>query len=167
MAAQGKQNHTTKIPIVFVHDFGDGNGPVPAHRHLNPDGSLGGMVADTARVASTVTVGPDALVYGMADVHDQAMILDRAQVYGDASIMNKATICGSARVHGCAWVFDQAVVGGNAQVFDNAQLGDAAYVAGWARVYGDAIVHFAALTAGEFTEGLIGTIGRLSPGTKH
>lgn len=31
-------------------DFGDG--PVPAHRHRNPDGSEGGWVADTAHVAA-------------------------------------------------------------------------------------------------------------------
>ena len=29
-------------------DFQDGNGPVPAHRHINPDGTTGGWVADTA-----------------------------------------------------------------------------------------------------------------------
>lgn len=27
------------------HDFNDGNGPVPAHRHKNPDGTEGGWVA--------------------------------------------------------------------------------------------------------------------------
>jgi len=29
-----------------THDFGDGAGAVPAHRHLNPDGDLGGWVGD-------------------------------------------------------------------------------------------------------------------------
>jgi len=44
------------------HDFKDGKGPVPAHRHINPDGTVGGWVADTytATVHSTVFVGPDA-----------------------------------------------------------------------------------------------------------
>ena len=36
-----------------TYDFKDGNGPVPAHQHTNPDGSVGGWVADTATVADT------------------------------------------------------------------------------------------------------------------
>jgi hypothetical protein len=43
-------------------DFGDG--AVPAHRHINPDGSLGGWVADTATVADTAWVTGFALVTG-------------------------------------------------------------------------------------------------------
>jgi hypothetical protein len=54
---------------VITHDFGDGNGPVPAHRH--PNG--GGWVADTAGVASGVFVGKDALVYEDAEVLDQRL----------------------------------------------------------------------------------------------
>jgi hypothetical protein len=37
---------------------------VPAHRHTNPDGSLGGWVADTVTVPASVTVGRYARVYG-------------------------------------------------------------------------------------------------------
>jgi hypothetical protein len=43
-------------------DFGNGMGPVPAHKHVNG----GGWVADTARVGKNVMVGPDAMVYGEA-----------------------------------------------------------------------------------------------------
>ena len=43
-----------------TYDFG--SGPVPAHRHLNPDGSLGGWVADTATVAPTARIGENARV---------------------------------------------------------------------------------------------------------
>ena len=46
------ENTTTQL-----HDFGDGNGEVPAHRHLNPDGLLGYWVPDTW------DVGPDVFVY--------------------------------------------------------------------------------------------------------
>ena len=44
----------------LTYDFG--SGPVPAHQH--PNG--GGWVADTASVASTAFVGPDAVVSGYA-----------------------------------------------------------------------------------------------------
>ena len=34
-----------------LHDFGNGHGPIPAHRHLNPDGCLGCWVPDDWNVA--------------------------------------------------------------------------------------------------------------------
>ena len=40
--------------------FDFGNGLVDAHKHLNG----GGWVADTAQVAETAYVGPNAQVYG-------------------------------------------------------------------------------------------------------
>lgn len=49
-------------PIETTFDFGDG--PVPAQRH--PNG--GGWVADTANVAETAYVGPNACVYEKAIV---------------------------------------------------------------------------------------------------
>jgi hypothetical protein len=51
-------------------NFLDGSGPVLAHRHKNPDGSLGGWVADTAFVDVGVHVDRtlwfmDRLRYGI------------------------------------------------------------------------------------------------------
>ena len=45
--------------------YKDGN-PLgrPAHRHINPDGSEGGWVAERAHVAPGVHVGPQATIYG-------------------------------------------------------------------------------------------------------
>ena len=37
---------------------------VPAHRHTNPDGTVGGWVADTATVAAKAHIGHYARVYG-------------------------------------------------------------------------------------------------------
>jgi hypothetical protein len=45
-------------------DFGDGLGSVPATRHKNPDGSLGGWVAATAQVSGTAWVSGNAQVSG-------------------------------------------------------------------------------------------------------
>lgn len=39
--------------ITVTFDFGDG--PVAAHRHINPDGYEGGWIADTARVFGNAT----------------------------------------------------------------------------------------------------------------
>ena len=55
-------------------DFRDANGPVPAHQH--PYG--GGWVADSAFVADTVYVGPNAKVYGKAWVSGNVRIFDYA-----------------------------------------------------------------------------------------
>lgn len=73
-------------------DFQDRKGPVPAHRHQNPDGTPGGWVADTAMVAETATIGPDALVYGNAQVRNNA------QVYGNVQVFDSAEVCGNSKV---------------------------------------------------------------------
>ena len=56
-----------------THDFGDGRGEVPAHRH--PNG--GGWVEDTAHVDPTAYVGRKAVVKG------QAVVMGHARVRGD------------------------------------------------------------------------------------
>jgi len=63
-----------------MHDFGDGRGPVPAKRHVNPDGSMGGWVADAAHVDRGVHVDPAALVYGEARVCGEAQVCGEEEV---------------------------------------------------------------------------------------
>jgi len=88
-------------------DFKDGNGPVPAHHH--PNG--GGWVADTATVAATAYVGPDALV------SNYAVVSDNAQVYDDAQVSDNAQVYDDAQVSGNALVYGNAQVSGNARVY--------------------------------------------------
>jgi len=120
-----------------THDFGDGKGPVPAHKH--PNG--GGWVADTAHVAATAHVGYGAQVYGYACVYGRAWICGNARVCGDARL------CGDARVYGNAWV------GGDAHVYGYAQVGGNVRVYGNAQVYGDAQVFGGARVQGKITSG--------------
>lgn len=107
-----------------TYDFGDGKGPVPAHRHKNPDGSEGGWVADTATVAATAHIGhaakvcDNAQVYHNAVVYDNAQIYGNALVYGNAQVYDNAQICGSARVHSDAIVYNTKI-SGVAQVSDS------------------------------------------------
>jgi len=61
-------------------------GRVPAHRHLNPDGQMGGWVADTAYV--------DLLSF----VHETALVYDNAQVLGRSVIHKNVKICGNVVV---------------------------------------------------------------------
>lgn len=85
--------------------FDFGAGPVAAHRHVNPDGSVGGWVADTATVDATAHVGADAQVYGNARVSDTAQVYDTARVSGNARVSGDAQVYGEARVFGAAWVY--------------------------------------------------------------
>ena len=50
-------------------DFQDGNGPVPAHHHVNPDGSEGGWVAETAVVSGNAHISGDTYIYGNAHIY--------------------------------------------------------------------------------------------------
>lgn len=52
--------------MTTTFDFGDENGEVPAHRHINPDDSIGSWVADSASVEKTSTVEYHALVFEWA-----------------------------------------------------------------------------------------------------
>jgi len=63
-----------------THDFQDGQGPVPAHRHRNG----GGWVADTASVDETSFVGFDAQF-------DEARVFGEAQVYGVEDLDDEPT----------------------------------------------------------------------------
>ena len=65
-----------------MYDFEDGNGLVPAKRHVNPDGSEGGWVADTTHVAKTAYIGPEAVIFGSAQICGSAQVCDNAQICG-------------------------------------------------------------------------------------
>ena len=68
------------------------------------------MVADTARVARTAYVGPQAQVYGDARVTDYARIVREARVYGSARVFDRAAVGGSAQVYGCARIGGDAYI---------------------------------------------------------
>lgn len=55
-----------------THDFGDGRGEVPAHRHANPDGGEGGWVADSATVDAAIEIPRTASVGSGASVGPHA-----------------------------------------------------------------------------------------------
>jgi hypothetical protein len=97
-----------------LHDFGDGRGMVPAHRHLKG----GGWVEDSAEVSVGAFVGPDAGVF------------EFAQVMGSAQVIGTAWVCGTAIVADSAIVGGDSVVEGDARVVGDAEVTDNAYVAG-------------------------------------
>ena len=77
-----------------THDFGDGNGQVPAHRHSNGQG----WIANTAAVAETAFVGSNVKVFGTAKVEAGAILLGRVRVCGDVTIDGDTKLSGAVTV---------------------------------------------------------------------
>lgn len=130
-------------------DFQDGNGPIPARRHANPDGTPGGWVADSASVAATAYVASTAMVYGNAHVMNDAKILNSAKILGNANVRDRATVANNAVVYGNATISDSAVVKGNAKVYGYTFITENSQVYGHATVYGSAIIRGDARIHGE------------------
>jgi len=91
------------------HTFEDGDVCFAAP-HINPDGSIGGWVAETALVEPTCWLDPDAEVLEYAQVRDGARIL------GCAVISGFAVVAGKAIVNDWALVTEAAIVQGSAYV---------------------------------------------------
>lgn len=96
------------------------------HRHINPDGKLGGWVADTASVADTVHIGKNAQVLryahvtGRVRIYGRVVITDWANVSDDAYLNDNARVEKYANVSGTARVREDALVTGNSTVTDDA-----------------------------------------------
>ena len=55
-----------------IYNFG--SGPVPAHRHRNPDGSAGGWVADSSKIGTNVTIAETATVASRCKIGNRSTI---------------------------------------------------------------------------------------------
>lgn len=109
------------------------NGTGIGHYHVNG----GGFVAETATVADSVYVGPDAMVTGWANVSGNAVIKDYAVVTGSASVSGNAVIGGHAVIAENAAVKDNAIVGDYAGVMGNAVISENGRVLESGLVYND------------------------------
>lgn len=122
------------------HDFG--KGPVPAHRHKNPDGSVGGWVANTAFVAPTATVEATACVFDSAQVLDRVQVKDFANVYEQAIARDEAWLEGKARLFGSATMKDSsramesAIIRGEAILEESSSAEHYSQTSGYAKLYG-------------------------------
>jgi len=96
--------------------FDFGSGPVPAHQH--PNG--GGWVADTARVADSCYVGPDARVFEFARVNFGSELFDQAAAYGTC-LLAQVVMSSSSSVSGSA-VVDRTELQDKAHIFDHTNV---------------------------------------------
>jgi hypothetical protein len=124
--------------VTTTHDFDDGQGPQPAARHRNPDGSEGGWVAATATVAPTVNVDESAIVFGRARIEDGCDVGYYARVYGDAHMESGARVEGPVHVHDRARLTRTASMYGNSTVMGDAVLSGTMF--GYTALGGDSIV---------------------------
>lgn len=106
---------------------------VPARRHINPDGSIGGWVADTAYVAPTAYVGPNARVCDYAQMSGYTRMNGNTRLSGYAQMHDYAQMHGNTRLSGFARM------SGYTEMRGNAQLGEATRISGFARMSGDAL----------------------------
>ena len=135
----------------------------------NPDGELGGWVADTAHADPDCLIGgPDAVVFGNTRVFGASHVLGRARVLeyarvagvgtvlaGDAEVSGSAsvvagTISESAVVTGHSRVHNATIHGG-ALVTDSTSVNDRALVQDRAMVAGRGFVTAGAMVTGETT----------------
>jgi len=95
------------------------------HQHSNG----GGWVANTAVVAASAYIGPDAQVsdnawvYGTAQVYDNARVFGNAQVYGNARVFGNAQVYGDARVCGDTWAVSPLYIQGTRHAITNSAYG--------------------------------------------
>ena len=96
-------------------------GTEPLHHEAKMEGGKrhtngGGFVADTAKVAATAFIGPDAVILDEAKVEGNAIIDGPARVTGKAIISDEARVLGPALIEN-AVLKDQATVIGQCHVW--------------------------------------------------
>lgn len=144
------------MPIFLMHDFQDGNGPVPAHHH--PNG--GGWVANTATVEDSAYVGPHASVFGRARVLEKAYLNGMCRVHGDAVIIGNATVSDFADVFGTSTlcghveVSGHSVIRGDSRICESTHISgfvtvDSSRIGGFSFIYGDRFIHNEIVTRDE------------------
>jgi len=103
------------------HTFEDGD-VCFASPHKNPDGSIGGWIAETALVEPTCWLDPDT------EVLEYAQVRDNARLQGNAVISGFAVVAGDAIVDDWALVTEAATVQGDAYVGSGAVICRESYI---------------------------------------
>lgn len=104
----------------FKFDCQDGE--VPAYKHINPDGSEGGWVAETALVEDTCYVGPNAQVFEYASVTGTVQLLEDSRVCEFAQLTDNvivddfSMVCGNAKLSGNAYIGGNSIIAGDTKV---------------------------------------------------
>lgn len=106
--------------------------------HIHANG--GGWVSDSARVADTVYVGPNAMVLGNANLSGNVRVEDYAVVANSVTAKDNVVISGHAIVDGGGWVYDNGWKQGSVTLSGNAVVSGSAVVTNSCSVTGNAKV---------------------------
>lgn len=104
------------------------------HAHSNG----GGFVADTATVADSVYVGPNAMVLGNANLSGNVRVEDYAVVANSVTAADNVVISGHAVVDGGGMIYNNGWVWGTVNLSGNAVVSDGAVVTNSCTVSGNA-----------------------------
>lgn len=104
------------------------------HAHSNG----GGFVADTAAVADSVYVGPNAMVLGNANLSGNVRVEDYAVVANSVTAADNVVISGHAVVDGGGMIYNNGWVWGTVNLSGNAVISDGAVVTNSCTVSGNA-----------------------------
>ncbi len=104
--------------------------------HVHPNG--GGWVADSATVADSVYVGPNAMVLGSANLSGNVRVEDRAVVANSVTATENVVISGHAIVDGGGMIYDDGWKFGSVNLSGNVVIGDGAVVTNSCTVSGNA-----------------------------
>lgn len=128
---------------MMLFDFHDGRGHVPARKHQNG----GGIVALTAKVANSVFLASDVVVFGYAEVRDNVRVTGRASIQGDllpgdisTLIEDNVKIVGPVEIRGAVLLRDSAEIRGHVKMSGLVQVMHHSTVAGNVVLEGDVLV---------------------------
>lgn len=133
---------------------------IPSEHGLVSADDLGGYIACENNLSQEggCWITGDAMVYGSAEVTDNARVTSDAVVYGHAVLRGSAKVKDAAKVYDNAVVTGGAYVGGASEVFGNAWLGGNARVMRGSRVSGASCVENARI-CGSTVEGAAAIYG--------
>ncbi|MCX6867609.1 MAG: DUF6055 domain-containing protein, partial [Verrucomicrobia bacterium] len=129
--------------------------PTPTSDGVQANG--GGFVAGTARVDSSVYVGPQAKVLGNARVFGSARIEGNAVVSGYAIIESGAIVRDQARVTDFSLIGSNAIIADSARVMEHAAISNGIQISGYAVCKGNSYisgpVHGTGIIDGNYIKG--------------
>lgn len=139
----------TKSSTPNLHQFSLSTPPVPAERHTNPDGSLGGWVAATAYAEPTVTIGENAKLFDYATARGTVILTDNAIAQGGARLLDSALLAQNAIAQDDTIVEGNAILTGNAVARGSTILTGVAWVGGSAETNGCVVIGGSASLGGQ------------------
>ena len=117
------------------------------------------MVFGYAQVFEDAEIYDNAQIYENAKIYGNAMVCNNVKIRGDALVFGNARILKDAQVYGNAWICNKALISGRAivcedsAIYENAFIDDYVQVLGNANVCGNAGVHDNSIISGGMVYG--------------